>query len=249
MSEATTQTLTSHPGSHECWWSRFQWRTAAARRSGSAWAQRRASSSRAAPAGRLHSVSATQLCSPHCAGLNAMQASGRMGMHSRSARTARTSSLAPDKEQATKNREASPFWESHLDDATQGAVKRQARGWQPPDQRSNARQGVGSHLTNNHPCSLTWMMPSKGWKANPAKGDSVCSLLYLWWMLCSSLQHTRRQVLKQEELMSLSSLQRPAAQQGAAAHPVRLLSVTMCSIAACRDTWPYFRHTSGLRLE
>ena len=93
------------------------------------------------------------------------------------------------------------------------------------------------------------MIPSNAWKANPGNGDSLWCLLYLWWMLFSSLQHTRRQVLKQEELMSLSSLQQPAAQQGAAAHPVRLLPVSMCSIAACRDTWPYFRHTSGLRLE
>ena len=32
------------------------------------------------------------------------------------------------------------------------------------------------------------MMPSSGWNARPAKGDMLCSLLYLWWMKCSSLQ-------------------------------------------------------------
>ena len=66
-------------------------------------------------------------------------------------------------------------------------------------------------MFEGRPCSLTWMMPSKGWKANPAKGDSVCSLLYLWWMLCSSLHHARRHVLKQEDLLSSSPPQHPAA--------------------------------------
>ena len=35
--------------------------------------------------------------------------------------------------------------------------------------------------------ALTCRMPSSALKANPAKGDSVCSLLYLWWVWCSSL--------------------------------------------------------------
>ena len=31
-------------------------------------------------------------------------------------------------------------------------------------------------------------MPSRALNASPANGDSVCSLLYLWWVWCSSLQ-------------------------------------------------------------
>ena len=33
----------------------------------------------------------------------------------------------------------------------------------------------------------TCRMPSSALKASPAKGESVCSLLYLWWVWCSSL--------------------------------------------------------------
>jgi hypothetical protein len=45
-------------------------------------------------------------------------------------------------------------------------------------------QGTTDRQTDGQTCR----MPSSGWKASPANGDSVCSLLYLWWMWCSMLQ-------------------------------------------------------------
>lgn len=35
---------------------------------------------------------------------------------------------------------------------------------------------------------LTCMMPSRGWKARPAKGLSASCLLYWWCMWCSDLR-------------------------------------------------------------
>lgn len=40
--------------------------------------------------------------------------------------------------------------------------------------------------------SFTWRMPSMGWNASPAKGDMLCSLLYLWWIKCKTLHRKFR---------------------------------------------------------
>ncbi len=51
------------------------------------------------------------------------------------------------------------------------------------------QQQPGTTSTQILPPPLpTCMMPSRGWKASPAKGLIWSPLLYLWWIMCSQLE-------------------------------------------------------------
>lgn len=68
--------------------------------------------------------------------------------------------------------------------------KATAAAWLHPAGTQHVHQNAGpAGCSPGAPSrQLAWQMPSRGWKASPAKGLIWSPLLYLWWITCSHLR-------------------------------------------------------------